>query len=157
MCFFSHNSLKNGIERTFLLNSFSDQLNEHQFCNDNLFFFRRMVKSLLENQTLFLEKYLHELIPAVTTCIVARQLCTRPDVDNHWALRDFASRLMTNICKNFNTSTNNIQIRITRMFSDSLKSEKMPLVSAYGALVGLQVISRSLILSSQGFDHRGNL
>ena len=116
-----------------------------------------MVKSLLENQTLFLEKYLHELIPAVTTCIVARQLCTRPDVDNHWALRDFASRLMTNICKNFNTSTNNIQIRITRMFSDSLKSEKMPLVSAYGALVGLQVISRSLILSSQGFDHRGNL
>ncbi len=39
-----------------------------------------MVKSLLENQTLFLEKYLHELIPAVTTCIVARQLCTRPEV-----------------------------------------------------------------------------
>ena len=59
-----------------------------------------MVKSLLENQTLFLEKYLHELIPAVTTCIVARQLCTRPEIDNHWALRDFATRLTTQICKN---------------------------------------------------------
>lgn len=110
-----------------------------------LIYLMRMVKSLLENQTLFLEKYLHELIPAVTTCIVARQLCTRPDVDNHWALRDFASRLMTNICKNFNTSTNNIQIRITRMFSDSLKSEKMPLVSAYGALVGLQELGPEVI------------
>ena len=78
----------------------------------------RMVKSLLENQTLFLEKYLHELIPAVTTCIVARQLCARPDVDNHWALRDFASRLMSNICKNFNTSTNNVQTRMTRMYAE---------------------------------------
>ena len=89
--------------------------------------FRRMVKSLLENQTLFLEKYLHELIPAVTTCIVARQLCTRPEIDNHWALRDFATRLTTQICKNFNTSTNNIQTRMTRMFSDALKTEKTPL------------------------------
>lgn len=44
----------------------------------------------------------------------------RPDVDNHWALRDFASRLMAQICKNFNTSTNNVQTRVTRMFSQAL-------------------------------------
>ena len=113
----------------------------------NIQFFRRMVKSLLENQTLYLEKYLHELIPAVTTCIVARQLCTRPDVDNHWALRDFASRLMVNICKNFNTSTNNIQIRITRMFSDALISEKTPLVSCYGAVEGLVELGPEVIKS----------
>ena len=106
---------------------------------------RRMVKSLLENQTLFLEKYLHELIPAVTTCIVARQLCARPDVDNHWALRDFASRLMANICKNFNTSTNNIQTRITRMFADNLKAERSPLVSYYGAIAGLQELGPEVI------------
>merc|ERR550532_3386298 len=94
-----------------------------------LIYLMRMVKSLLENQTLFLEKYLHELIPAVTTCIVNRQLCTRPEIDNHWALRDFATRLTTQICKNFNTSTNSIQTRMTRMFSDALKSEKTSLVS----------------------------
>lgn len=44
----------------------------------------------------------------------------RPEVDNHWALRDFASRLMAQICKNFNTSTNNVQTRVTRMFSQAL-------------------------------------
>ena len=104
----------------------------------------RMVKSLLENQTLFLEKYLHELIPAVTTCIVSRQLCTRPDVDNHWALRDFASRLMGNICKNFNTSTNNIQTRVTRMFSEAMQKEK-PLVSYYGAIAALQELGAEVI------------
>lgn len=60
---------------------------------------------------------LHELIPAVMTCIVSRQLCLRPDVDNHWALRDFAARLIAQICKNFSTTTNNIQSRITKTFT----------------------------------------
>ncbi|KAG1714653.1 Transcription initiation factor TFIID subunit 6 [Nymphon striatum] len=64
-----------------------------------LIYLMRMVKALLENQTLYLEKYLHELIPSVGTCIVSKQLCMRPDVDNHWALRDFAARLMAQICK----------------------------------------------------------
>lgn len=105
----------------------------------------RMVKSLLENQSLILEKYLHELIPAVATCIVSRQLCTRPDHDNHWALRDFASRMMAAICKNFHTSTNNIQTRVTKIFSDALKSDKNPLVAYYGAIAGLQELGPEVI------------
>ncbi|CAB4063683.1 TAF6 [Lepeophtheirus salmonis] len=110
-----------------------------------LIYLMRMVKSLLENQTLFLEKYLHELLPAVITCIVSRQLCSRPEVDNHWALRDFASRLMNNICKNFNTSTNNLQTRVTRLFSEAMKNESSPLVSYYGAIAGLQELGPETI------------
>jgi len=110
-----------------------------------LIYLMRMVKSLLENQTLYLEKYLHELIPAVATCIVSRQLCTRPDHDNHWALRDFASRMMAAICKNFHSSTNNIQTRVTKMFSDALCSDKAPLVSYYGAIAGLQELGPEVI------------
>ncbi|XP_076334044.1 transcription initiation factor TFIID subunit 6-like isoform X2 [Tachypleus tridentatus] len=102
-----------------------------------LIYLMRMVFSLLENQTLYLEKYLHELIPAVATCIVTKQLCNRPEVDNHWALRDFAARLMAQICKSFNTSTNGIQTRVTRMFSQALQNDKMPLASHYGAVSGL--------------------
>lgn len=110
-----------------------------------LIYLMRMVKSLLENQTLYLEKYLHELIPAVGTCIVSRQLCTRPDHDNHWALRDFASRMMAAICKNFHTSTNNVQTRVTKMFSDALCSDRAPLVSYYGAIAGLQELGPEVI------------
>ena len=110
-----------------------------------LIYLMRMVKSLLENQTLYLEKYLHELIPAVATCIVSRQLCTRPDHDNHWALRDFASRMMAAICKNFHSSTNNIQTRVTKMFSDALCSDRAPLVSYYGAIAGLQELGSEVI------------
>lgn len=81
---------------------------------------------------------LHELIPSVATCIVSKQLCMRPELDNHWALRDFAARLMAQICKNFNTSTNNIQTRITRMFSAAISNcEKTQLSSLYGAMEGI--------------------
>lgn len=56
------------------------------------------------------------------TCIVSRQLCLRPDVDNHWALRDFAARLVAQICKHFSTTTNNIQSRITKTFTKVITS-----------------------------------
>lgn len=69
---------------------------------------------------------MHELIPAVMTCIVSRQLCLRPDVDNHWALRDFAARLVAQICKHFSTTTNNIQSRITKTFTKVSRFPSLP-------------------------------
>lgn len=110
-----------------------------------LIYLMRMVKALLDNQSLYLEKYLHEIIPSVATCIVSRQLCMRPELDNHWALRDFASRLMAQICKNFNTSTNNIQTRVTRMFSCAVNNDKSHLSSLYGAIEGLSELGTEVI------------
>lgn len=45
--------------------------------------------------------------------------------------------LLAQICKNFNTSTNNIQTRITRLLSRALDNDKLPLSSQYGALSSL--------------------
>ena len=99
-----------------------------------LIYLMRMVKALFDNHNLYLEKYLHELIPTVITCIVSKQLCARPEQDNHWALRDFGSRLLTQICRNFNTNTNNIQVRVTQLLSQSLEKERIVLPSLYGAI-----------------------
>ncbi|XP_067647445.1 transcription initiation factor TFIID subunit 6 isoform X2 [Eurosta solidaginis] len=110
-----------------------------------LIYLMRMVRALLDNPSLYLEKYLHELIPSVTTCIVSKQLCMRPELDNHWALRDFASRLMALICKNFNTSTNNLQTRVTRIFSKALQNDKTHLSSLYGAIAGLTEMGAEVV------------
>lgn len=75
---------------------------------------------------------------------MSKQLCMRPELDNHWALRDFASRLLAQICNNFNTSTNNIQSRITRLFSEPLQGEK-PLSSLYGAIQGLSELGPEVV------------
>uniref|UniRef100_A0A8C3J6V8 TATA-box binding protein associated factor 6 n=1 Tax=Calidris pygmaea TaxID=425635 RepID=A0A8C3J6V8_9CHAR len=110
-----------------------------------LIYLMRMVKALMDNPTLYLEKYLHELIPAVMTCIVSRQLCLRPDVDNHWALRDFAARLVAQVCKNFSTTTNNIQSRITKTFTKSWVDEKTPWTTRYGSIAGLAELGPDVI------------
>ncbi|XP_078310397.1 transcription initiation factor TFIID subunit 6-like isoform X3 [Crassostrea virginica] len=112
-----------------------------------LIYLMRMVKSIMDNQTLYLEKYLHEFIPAVCTCIVSKQLCMRPEVDNHWALRDFAARLMGQMCKNFSTSTNNIQARITKTFTHAIQSDKAALATQYGAIAGLGEMGSEVIKS----------
>ena len=39
-----------------------------------LIYLQRMIKSLMENTSLNLEKYLHELVPPLLSCIVSRQL-----------------------------------------------------------------------------------
>ncbi|XP_043933193.1 transcription initiation factor TFIID subunit 6 [Protopterus annectens] len=110
-----------------------------------LIYLMRMVKALMDNPTLYLEKYLHELIPAVMTCIVSRQLCLRPDVDNHWALRDFAGRLIAQICKNFSTTTNNIQSRLTKTFTKSWLDDKTPWTTRYGCIAGLAELGHDVI------------
>lgn len=110
-----------------------------------LIYLMRMVKSLMDNQTLYLEKYLHEFVPAVCTCIVSKQLCMRPEADNHWALRDFAARLMAQICKNFSTNINNIQSRITKTFSNAIQSEKAALATQYGAVAGLGELGTEVV------------
>ncbi|KAK7598055.1 hypothetical protein V9T40_006290 [Parthenolecanium corni] len=110
-----------------------------------LIYLMRMVKSLQDNPTLYLEKYLHELIPSVLTCILSKQLSRTPEMDNHWALRDFASRIISQISKAFNTSVNNIQCRITRLFSDALSNESSHLPTIYGALQGLAELGPQLV------------
>uniref|UniRef100_A0A8C5B9B3 Transcription initiation factor TFIID subunit 6 n=1 Tax=Gadus morhua TaxID=8049 RepID=A0A8C5B9B3_GADMO len=110
-----------------------------------LIYLMRMVKALMDNPTLYLEKYLHELIPAVVTCIVSKQLCLRPDVDNHWALRDFAARLMAQSCKTFSTTTNNIQSRITKTFTKSWLDEKTQWTTRYGCIAGLSELGADVI------------
>lgn len=110
-----------------------------------LIYLLRMIKALMENSTLYLEKYLHELIPSVITCIVSKKLCPRPDFDNHYALRDFAARLLAQMCKHFSTATNNIQSRITSTLCKSLYAENAPLVTHYGAIAALSELGLEVV------------
>ncbi|WAR27647.1 TAF6-like protein [Mya arenaria] len=96
-----------------------------------LIYLMRLMKALMENQTIYLEKY----------------LCMRPDVDNHWALRDFAARLNALICKNFHNNVNNIQARVTKTFSKAVRSEKAALATIYGALSGLGELGPEVVHS----------
>ena len=110
-----------------------------------LIYLLRMIKALMENTTLYLEKYLHELVPSIVTCIVSKQLCPKPDVDNHWALRDFAARLMAQLCRTFSCPTNHIQSRITKTLCKALYNDNAALATHYGAIAGLAELGLEVI------------
>jgi len=50
------------------------------------------------NVTFFFSLQLHQLMPSIITCLVAKRLGNRFS-DNHWELRNFTANLVASICK----------------------------------------------------------
>lgn len=44
---------------------------------------------------------LHQIMPAVLTCVVGKKLCVNTATDNHWVLRDFAASLVATLCSRY--------------------------------------------------------
>lgn len=65
----------------------------------------RMTKALLINPDLTVEPYLHQLMPALLTCIVAKQLCSDPFKDDHWSLREYSAQLVAYVCERLRLAT----------------------------------------------------
>ncbi|RRT81176.1 hypothetical protein B296_00007262 [Ensete ventricosum] len=43
-------------------------------------------------------KFLHQLMPSIITCVVAKRLGSRI-ADSHWELRDFSANLAASVCR----------------------------------------------------------
>ncbi|VBB26790.1 unnamed protein product [Acanthocheilonema viteae] len=110
-----------------------------------LIYLMRMIQSLANNPALSLERCvsyhyffllaLHELLPSVLSCILSRQLCARPETDNHWALREFSSRLLANMCRSYNIS--HLRSRVTQVLAQVWRDENCTLAALYGSLYAL--------------------
>ncbi|XP_011003500.1 PREDICTED: transcription initiation factor TFIID subunit 6-like isoform X1 [Populus euphratica] len=104
-----------------------------------LFALMRVVWSLLQNPHIHIEPYLHQLMPSVVTCLVARKLGNR-FADNHWELRDFTANLVASICKRFGHVYNSLQTRLTKTLLNALLDPKRSLTQHYGAIQGLAAL-----------------
>ncbi|CAN1761007.1 Transcription initiation factor TFIID subunit 6 [Linum perenne] len=104
-----------------------------------LFALMRVVWSLLQNPHIHLEPYLHQLMPSVVTCLVARRLGNRV-ADNHWELRNYTANLVALICKRFGHVYNYLQTRLTKTLLNALLDPKKSLTQHYGAIQGLTAL-----------------
>lgn len=129
----------------FIEDEVSRGLNDFQL----LFALMRLVWSLLQNPHIHVEPYLHQLMPPVVTCVVAKRLGNRI-ADNHWELRDFTANLVATICKRFGHNYSSLQKRLTKTLLKSFLDQKRTLTQHYGAIQGLAALGpdvvRSLIL-----------
>ncbi|TYJ00144.1 hypothetical protein E1A91_A13G067700v1 [Gossypium mustelinum] len=63
-----------------------------------MFALMRVAWSLLQNEHLHIKTYLHQFMPSIITCLVAKRLGNK-FTDNHWELRNFVAKLVASICK----------------------------------------------------------
>ena len=96
----------------------------------------RTVHSLLANPHIGLEPYIHQLIPAILTCVVGKRLCAAP-LEDHWALRDYAAELVAMVCEKYGPAYDALQPRITKTLLGAFTNPGRPRTTHYGAIVAL--------------------
>ena len=108
----------------------------------------KMVESLVSNQALDLEKYLHQLVPAVMSCMLSKQLCPLHSERqyNQWDLRKFASHIVAKICIKYNTDCSSLKTRIVQLCYQCMIKTTTPLPTVYGAIYGLFYIDMAKIV-----------
>eukprot|EP00249_Psilotum_nudum_P018451 c26810_g1_i3 orf=285-1982(+) len=109
-----------------------------------LFSLMRVVRSLLLNPHIHIEPYLHQLMPSVITCLVARRLGNK-FIENHWQLRDYSANLVAFICKRFGHAYHSLQSRLTRTLIHAFLDPKRAMTQHYGAIRGLAALGSRVV------------
>ncbi|KAJ2486884.1 histone H4-like TAF Taf6, SAGA complex subunit [Coemansia sp. RSA 2050] len=103
-----------------------------------------VAKALRRNPNLFVEPYMHQLIPSLLTCLVSKRLC-ESYTEDHWSLRDGAAEQIAEICQQFGQSYHTLQARIARTLLRAFLDPTKPLTTHYGAIVGLTKLGLSIV------------
>lgn len=102
-----------------------------------------MCRALLDNATLAIDPYLHQLMPSILTCLLGKRLCNNR-AEDHWSLRDAAAQLVADICERF-AGYPNLQPRVTKTLLQALLDPAKPLTSHYGCIQGLVALGPHVV------------
>jgi TAF6 C-terminal HEAT repeat domain len=117
-----------------------------------------MCRAIFDNPTLYVEPYLHQIMPALLTCAVGKQI--HPDKEeqddngdgsegsssqsqSQWAIRDAAAKLVAEACSVHGNAYANLRPRVSETYASAFASSApegvpmRPLCSHYGAIRGM--------------------
>ncbi|ODV95255.1 hypothetical protein PACTADRAFT_23540, partial [Pachysolen tannophilus NRRL Y-2460] len=103
-----------------------------------------VIYSLLMNQTIFLEPYVHALMPCILTLLLAKKIGENANIE-HFATRDFASSLLEHIVKKYGSSFSTLKPRITRTLLKAFLDTNKPIGTQYGSIIGLRSLGDEVI------------
>ncbi|CDR40118.1 CYFA0S04e03972g1_1 [Cyberlindnera fabianii] len=101
-----------------------------------------VVYSLLSNDNIFLDPYIHVLMPCILTLLLAKRIGSG---DDHIAVRDFASSLLEHVCKNYGKSYTTLRPRVTRTLLKAFLDTGKPVGTLYGAIIGLRSLGAEVV------------
>lgn len=109
-----------------------------------MFALMRVARSLLQNQQIHIEPYLHQFMPSIITCLVTKRLGNKL-TDNHWELRNFTAKLVASVCKRFGHVYHDLQQRVTRTLLHAFLDPTKTFPQHYGAIQGLAALGPSVV------------
>lgn len=103
-----------------------------------------LASSLLTNPHIEWEHYIHQLLPPILTCLVAKSLGSHA-LDDHWAIRNAAADVVGKVCARFNDSFYNVRPRISKTLVKAFLDTAKPLPTHYGAVIGLSALGHASV------------
>mmetsp|Transcript_22354 Transcript_22354/g.53186 ORF Transcript_22354/g.53186 Transcript_22354/m.53186 type:complete len:460 (-) Transcript_22354:1626-3005(-) len=119
----------------FMINYVTKNLYKHLGNPENCRILIRMAQALLANPHIHLELYLHQLLPAILTMVVAQRLSSKP-FDNHWILRHEAALCLVQACNLFGDDYATLKARVLKTLSDAIGPTRS-LATRYGGLAAI--------------------
>lgn len=113
-----------------------------------------MIYSLLSNQSIFLDPYVHSLMPSILTLLLAKKLGgPKPTSDEDRqdylektnALRDFSSTLLDYVLKKFPQVYKSLKPRVTRTLLKTFLDSNRSFGTYYGCIRGVCVLKNETI------------
>lgn len=128
----------------YLIQFVAEQITNHLRLSELLGAMLEVVYLLLLNPTLFLEPYVHALMPCVLTLLLATRLGPEGS-DEHFAIRRFAASLLGHICKSYTGAYPTLKPRVTRTLLRAFLDPSKPAGTHYGALLGLREMGPEVV------------
>ncbi|CAN6604542.1 transcription initiation factor TFIID subunit 6 [Trichomonascus vanleenenianus] len=104
-----------------------------------------VVDALLTNPTIFIEPYIHHIMPSVLTVLLAKRVGPKPVTQESYRLRDSAASLLNNICERFGDTYHTLKPRVTRTLLKGFMDTTRPVGALYGAVVGIQALGAEIV------------
>ncbi|KAJ3322748.1 hypothetical protein HDV06_002799 [Boothiomyces sp. JEL0866] len=119
---------------TFISDTITTNLKSTFHCDSMI----KMLNSLFKNHHLFIDPYLHQILPSVLTLIVAKNI-------ESIETRHQASKLLLGLMNRFSTTYQGLQARITKTLLRALLDPTKPPSTIYGAVYALNCMGPEVV------------
>jgi transcription initiation factor TFIID subunit 6 len=111
-----------------------------------------LIYSLISNTSVFLDPYVHALMPCILTLLLAKNIgpikaSTDEEKNGHFQVRKLAASLLQKIIENYGSSYNTLKPRITRTLLRAFLSNttRASIGTQFGAILGMKSLGAEVI------------
>ncbi|ODV89245.1 hypothetical protein CANCADRAFT_58223 [Tortispora caseinolytica NRRL Y-17796] len=101
------------------------------------------VDALINNKTIFIEPYIHAIMPPVLTLLLAKQV--GGDNKDHYKLRDYAGSIAIYLCNKYAQTYHTLKPRVTRTLLRAFMDPSKSPGTHYGALIALKGLGPEVV------------